>query len=380
MFGRGTSASSRPAARAAHPAPPRKLNSSAASAQQPGGSAKSRKQRQFPHRRRRDLKPTAYDASTYRLLNTTGARMTSTLLPPAPPAPPLYRLHIKTDGEDRAAVFEFCRDGGFLGVGWAVGDRPLDWGGYEARAVAQDGGVNPSVRAIHEMPDGALIWTRDTRGAYYLARVLGGWRYLHDERAAACDMRNIRPVLMLACGVESRVPGAVLSSFIPRRALQRVLDDAARAYSASLFAELAGDPAPWQPTLDHILTTCLSAKDLEDLVCAYLQRERGYLVLAASRRVGTPAYEYVLRHPDDGHEAVAQVKGGHAAVSVDAASLPTAEVERVYAFSPTGSYGGDLAPNVDELGYDDITGFMRGQRQCLPPMVEHWVRQAADAG
>jgi hypothetical protein len=300
--------------------------------------------------------------------------MTQDLLPVTAPA--LYRLHIRTDCPDRAATFEFCRAGGFLGVGWSMGDEPMDWAQYQAKAEAQDGAVNSSVRAIHDLPTGALIWTRDTRGIYYLARVLDDWSYLHDQHAAFYDIHNVRPVRMITCGVESKVPGKVLNAFIPRRALQRIGDESAAAYSASLFAEMIGDPTPWQPTLDQILATCLSAQDLEDLVCVYLQRRYGYLVLPASRRPDTPAYEYVLRHPDDGHEAVVQVKSGDATVPVDSASLPTAAVERVFVFSPTESYGDDPAPNVTKLGRQDLIDFMHSEPRCLPPLVAHWVRQA----
>jgi hypothetical protein len=124
------------------------------------------------------------------------------------------------------------------------------------------------------------------------------------------------------------------------------------------------------------LASCLSSQDLEDLVAVYLQRRHGYHVLPASRRPDTPAYEYVLRHPE-GPTAVVQVKGGWSIVPRDAHSLPVEAVDRVYVFSPTGSYGDNPAPNVSTIAFDELTGFMRDEPTSLPPAVEHWVRLAA---
>jgi hypothetical protein len=183
---------------------------------------------------------------------------------------------------------------------------------------------------------------------------------------------------MFACGPESYVPGKVINSFIRGRAIQRINDDIAAAYSASLFAELAHKPAPWHPTLDEVLVTCLSARDLEDLIWVYLQRRMGYLAMPAARRDDTPAYEYVLLHPDDGHEAVVQVKTGLSVVPRDSGSLPTEVVELVFVFSPNGIYGAAPAPNVVKLAYDDIIDFMRSEPNCLPPIVAHWVRMATE--
>ena len=293
------------------------------------------------------------------------------------PAPPLYRLHVSTSCADRAATLQFCLDGGFLGVGWGVDPGTVDWATYTKGANDYYGSVNPSVRAIHDLPDGALIWTRDTKGAYYLAQVQGPWRYLPGKEARRLDMRNVRPAHIVRCGVDAVVPGKVANAFRAPRALQRINDDAAQRYSASLFAQLTDQPAPWHPTLDEVLTTAVTALDLEALVGTYLQRRHGYLMIAGSRP-DTPAYEYVLRHPDDGHIAVVQVKTGWTPVPRDAGALPMDSVDRAYVFSATGTYSGKLAANVITLPFDALVDFMRDEPLSLPPTVEHWVRLASE--
>jgi hypothetical protein len=142
-----------------------------------------------------------------------------------PPAPEVYRLHVNTSCDDREATLRFCLDGGFLGMGWPVRDNgtgELTWEHYERVAGDwYDDGVNPSVRALYELPDGALVWMRDTRGVYYLGRVSGPWRYLASEQADQFDIHNVRPARIIACGVEAVVPGTVANAFIGGRTLRR---------------------------------------------------------------------------------------------------------------------------------------------------------------
>jgi hypothetical protein len=294
------------------------------------------------------------------------------------PAPALYRLHVHTSCEDREATLQFCLAGGFLGVGWGAGADITEWSDYEQVAKDWYGRVDPSVRAVHDLPDGSLIWTRDIRGQYYLGQVNAPWVHIAGEHPDYFDIHNVRPAHIVACGVESVVPGKVANAFRPPRALQRIHDDAALRYSASLFAELAGQAAPWHAPLADVLTSCLTAQDLEDLVLMYMQRRMGYLAMPASRRADTPAYEYVLRHPD-GHIAVVQVKTGWSSVPRDAGSLPVESADRVYVFSATSSYSGEPASNVITLDFEQLVDFMRTEPTALPPTVEHWVRLAPDA-
>jgi hypothetical protein len=122
----------------------------------------------------------------------------------------------------------------------------------------------------------------------------------------------------------------------------------------------------------------VTSQDLEAVVGVYLQRRHGYGMLSGSRP-DTPAYEYVLRHPDDGHLAVVQVKTGRAAVPRDAGSLPMGSVDCAYVFSPTGTYSGKPTASVVTLPFDALVDFMRAEPMSLPPTVEHLVRLTSDA-
>jgi hypothetical protein len=294
-----------------------------------------------------------------------------------PAAPPLYALFLDV-AADCATALELCLNGGFLGVGWGVGAGPLDWPGYEHRAIERHGFVHGAVRELHDLPEGALIWTLDpAERSYYLAKVTGPWRYIHEGPAQSCGLHNVRSVQMVVCESTSQVPSAIVSCFVGEWVIQRIYDEHAARRSRSLFDELTADPAAARPTLDEVLTSYLDDRDVLNLVVAYLQNRLGYLVRPPIRRPGLPAWEYILR---DGYrrEAVVRARRGFAQVPRDAASLPSDAIEQIFVFSPTGTYGPDPAPNVTELDYDDLIDFMRNERWSLPPTVEHWASRALD--
>jgi hypothetical protein len=292
-------------------------------------------------------------------------------------APALYALSIHA-ASDSAPAFEFCRDGGFLGVGWGVTSEPLDWPTYELKAIERYGAVDPAVREIHDLPEGSLIWTRDSAdGTYYLAKVTGPWRYLRSRAAQACDIQNVRSVRIVACASVSQVPDMIASQFTGDWTIQRVDDEPAARRSASLFAALAPDSGNGAPTLDRVLTRYLDDEDIENLVCVYLQNRLGYLVRSASAGPGIATDEYVLRDADR-HEALVWARRGHSLVPRDARTLPTDAVDQVFVFSPTDTYGPDPAPNVTAIDYEDIIRFIRTERWSLPQSVEDWVGNALD--
>lgn len=274
--------------------------------------------------------------------------------------------------------FGFCLSKNLIGVGWSVDteERYVSWRTY----CELQGKVNPSVQLLHDIENGSLVWTRDHAGRYYIAKVVSHWKYLNTWASTAVDIENVRSARYVEVGVESVVPGKVVNGFIPPLTMQVVKDKAARLYTAYLFATLAGEEPPaWRPTLDEVLDTYLTSNDLEDLVIVYLRHSRGYLVTPQrGKSNNTIAYEYVLRHPKDGHEAVAQVKAGRSPIRCDAGALPTGTVARAFVFSPTRSYEGEVADGVEQLERDDLLHFMRTQRWALPKLVEYWVAFAED--
>lgn len=91
---------------------------------------------------------------------------------------------------------------------------------------------------------GDLVWTRDPRGCYYLARVVSGWEYWTSDEAEEkdidianifrCELRPVDPDMG---------PGKVAACFRATRTLQGIADPTAREYSKHLWNSLSGQPA-----------------------------------------------------------------------------------------------------------------------------------------
>lgn len=297
---------------------------------------------------------------------------------PKIPTVDLYRLHVRPGG-DRVATFQYCLDNKVLGTGWGThwGDLrpPRDWADY--LQLAQEIWPKTAHRPViwlHDAPVGSLVWTRSPKGIYYLARLTGEWEYRDSEQNRTLDICSVRPAKIVdVAGAEAGVPGAVVRTFSgPGRAFCRVHSDEAARYSEYLFATLAGEPIPlWRPSIWEILDSLLGPFDVQDLVAAYLQAERGYIALPARYKDSTIAYEYILRHPGDGHTVAVQVKTGDE--WIDANTLPNSGGLRWIVFSARQRYPSELPPHVEALNPDDLMEFMQNRPNALPPVAGFWL-------
>jgi len=283
---------------------------------------------------------------------------------PRQPTPALYALLLNPPGEFPS--LEFCRDTGVLGVGWGVGAEPLDWQIYRQRAIPRDGAVHAAVQEVHDLPDGSLIWTQDPANKdYYLAQVIGPWQYLHSHAALSARVQNVRPVRMVACESASQVPSTIIDGFIGDWAVQRIPSMHTAWRSAFLFAKLAGGPGQQQLTLDEILTIQLSDEQVRNLVCRYLHWRYGYPLRLPTLQSVFGSWEYVV---PDGYRrrTIVRARRGFSPVPRDAGSIPARAVNRLFVFSPTGTYGPDPDPNFTEIEYHEIVDFIRSQPS--PPL------------
>lgn len=301
--------------------------------------------------------------------------------------PELYRLHIRPAGDAQAA-FDYCVAHGVLGTGWGTtrwGDptrTPKDWDEYLAlaRELWSDKEFGP-VRAFHDANTGSLVWTRDPHGIYYLTRLTAPWEYRDDELNRTLDLNNVRRATIVAVpGADGAVPGAVVRAFSgPGQAFRRVPDPGAGVYSAYLFARLTGAPPPaWTPTVVDVLDSLLDPFDVEDLVAAYLQAERGLIALPARRNASTLAYEYTLRDPANGQIYAVQVKTGDAPVPTD--ELASTEGLRWIVFSARERYPSKLPTHVEAIAPATMIEFMTKRPNALPPVVSTWLALVAETG
>jgi hypothetical protein len=236
------------------------------------------------------------------------------------------------------------------------------------------------VRRLHDATEHSLVWTRDPYGIYYLARLNGAWEYRDAGRNREVDLNNVRSAEIVAvAGAEAGVPGAVVRAFSgPGQAFRRVDDRSAAIYSHQLFARLTGKhQAAWLVSVAEVLDSFLDPFDVEDLVAAYLQDDRGLIALPARARSGKLAYEYTLRDPTDGQVFAVQVKTGNAPVRTD--QLADTEGLRWIIFSARKRYPNSLPVHVEAIDPNAMISFMKERPNALPPLVTGWLAFAHDA-
>jgi hypothetical protein len=287
----------------------------------------------------------------------------------------IWRIHIRPRGglSDPAYSFGICEKQGVIGVGWQVDRAPhetLDLEEYLRRAkqdyVDTWSSCKSAVTLLNKMEFGDLVWTRDTKGIYWLGRVNGPWEYRDAQENRDADIANVRPVHLVQVGTVADVPGKVVASMRGRRTLQRISGDTTRIYSEHVMAEFEGASPPRNQGLD--IFELLSDQDCEDVIFVLLQC-RGWVVFPARRQADTMSYEYILRNRNYGQIAVAQVKTGSASIHFDA--LP--EARRAFVFQPNGCFEGHPRNDVEILDRAEVIKFMRENRGVLPPAVCGWM-------
>jgi len=295
----------------------------------------------------------------------------------------IYRLHIRPKGGlgDTSFSFKYCLQQHVLGVGWGVSGSPSTWTSYEKSALKKYGQHRLNgVRYLHDnVKPKDLIWTRDTKGNYYLARVRASkgktssdqaWAYLDTPDGRDADILNVVRCRILPVRQADDVPGKVIACFRPRRVIQSIADETTVMYSQFLWNELAGSEEYRLPRLERCdLFSFLDDKTAEDLVFIYLQY-KGWVVVPNSREADTWRYEFIAIHKKTGERAVVQVKSGHTPLATDYLS---GRNERVFLFQTHEHYVGASKPNVVRITRKAIEEFIRSHIEIMPAVVRRWV-------
>lgn len=288
----------------------------------------------------------------------------------------IWRLTIKTDASDGVDPREFCLTRYILGIGWPIQfEGSVDWETYKRLAKNKygDRGWRAAINAIHDrMQQDDLCWTRDWNGIYYLGRITSDWRYENTPANIQADVVNVRGCDWKRIGTVDAVPGKVVNSFAAQSTVQQVHDDTVRLISEHLYNTHSQHTA--YPINKHPadLFSVLSADDCEDIVGLYLQQEKGYALIPSSCKRATAAYEYVLKHLENGRKAVAQVKNGNVDLDTDdyAAIGPDTDV---YLLTTKGTYKGGKHGHVFCLSVEEILAFIQASDTILPDRIQAWI-------
>ncbi|MCC6105743.1 hypothetical protein [Acetobacter sp.] len=268
-----------------------------------------------------------------------------------------------------ADTFAYCLKHGILGVGWRVDEigATKDWDTFYKIATNVYDNLRACTYIRNRVHEGDLVWTRDTQGNYYLARVLSGWEYFTTEgsqgKGSGVDIGNVFRVAFELVTIDE-VPGKVVACFRPRRTIQAIRDSTVITYTKFLWNQRAKKAIyEFDRTLvdNTDIFSLLDSEEVEDLVFLYLQWKNWYVV-PNSRKADTMAFEYEVICPKTGGHAQVQVKTGYTSLNLEKYKNSTF---RVILFQSNDLYCGKLTPNVTCISRNELENFLK-RAEWLP--------------
>ncbi|WP_159468319.1 hypothetical protein [Dyadobacter sp. 3J3] len=275
---------------------------------------------------------------------------------------------------------EYCLENKIVGIGWPLDDitesvtsETYEIAGKLKYQLNAARGWSKAWNAIHyTMQINDLVWTRTTKGIYFLGRVVSEWRYDFSSDAINHDIANIRECEWIEIGLVDKVPGRVIRAFMLSSTLQRVGGNDTMTYSQQLYNDLSNTTF-YQPDLssEKDIFSLLSPDDCEDVVGLFLQIKHGYLMIPSSCKRDTVGYEYEFIHKSTAEKAVAQVKSGDN-FSINRDDYTDIEA-KVFLFATNQIYLGQEVNNIICLESEELKEFMTEYYDVLPYKVKFWM-------
>ena len=327
----------------------------------------------------------------------------------------IWRLHLNTDTFDGRTIADLCLENNIMALGWSLKDNDFaTWPAgkqekmREARAkiascdISKHYGqyakfikkwpiyfgwkkVNANVRRLYEVKENDLVWIR-SKGIYYLGRVCEGtkWYYNGTDDMLALDAAVQRThVKWYAVGDESCVPGKVTTAFIKGSTLQRIHADEVSKFSQHYYHTKIDSSCYPDVVIEANQKSfygLLSPTDCEDLVCAYLFKKFGYIVIPSTNKDSTELYECVLLNPKDRKHIYIQCKKGNVDLYADKYKHLNGDV---FLFTSAGSvHKLETVPdNIKQITPEELYEFAMSDeaKNVVSDSISHWTEYLRQA-
>ncbi|WP_031554846.1 EVE domain-containing protein [Oribacterium sp. FC2011] len=301
-----------------------------------------------------------------------------------------WRLQTNTDGGD---VAKFCLDKHVIAMGWQLDDHDREillknpsFENYCNLADKHYEGYNSIKRMVQQTAPNDIVWMKYD-GQYYYARITkdSEWKFDFSSEAIALDatnqLTNIKWNLVDKSGDESSVPGCLSTGFIRGSTFQRINKSGINEYSQMLYnMNAAGEEGfrydkPAISLNEKDFWNLLQPDDAEDLLCMWLYREKGYIVIPSTNKKGTELYECVLIDPksEDHKHIYIQVKKGD--VTIDASKYDKLNGE-VYFLTTGGEVINANKSNYYVVPSKKIYDFAIDpqNRALIPEGIAYWIK------
>ena len=307
----------------------------------------------------------------------------------------VWRLQTNTDGGD---VAKFCIDNNVVAMGWQLDENNREvlqqnttFEMFCDLADKQYEGYSSVKRMAQETAANDIVWMKNG-GQYYFARITDNseWKFDFSTEAIALDatnqLTNIHWHLASESGDESSVPGCLTTGFIRGSTFQRINKSGINEYSQMLYNMEVADKEGYRYDKPEIslnekdFWNLLQPDDAEDLLCLWLYREKGYVVIPSTNKKGTELYECVLIDPkaEDYKHIYIQVKKGN--VTIDAAAYDRLNGE-VYFLTTEGTVKNVNKSNYTVVSSKTIYDFAVDpmNKALIPEGIAYWIKFLTDS-
>lgn len=317
----------------------------------------------------------------------------------------IWRLHVNTSFKKGESIGKYLLDNDIMAIGWSFRDSHIDDVIKENLDVAKKerylikdiegytnfckkyniffnkGKINDNVRRFtQDIKLGDLIWMRYA-GIYYLARFNSDSKVIYTcteetmERDACIQITNVN---WQKIGDESDVPGAVTTSFIMGQTIRQIYKTGIEKFSKFIYDK----KAKTKYYVDTELTfnqesfyNSISPTDCEDLLCMYLNKEYGYVVIPSTNKKSTELYECVLLDPKTGKNIFIQVKKGDDRINAKDYLHLDGEVYLLSTSGEIDNYEEGKYENIKIVDPKELFNYISHEdfRNYLPQSIKYWI-------
>lgn len=316
----------------------------------------------------------------------------------------VWRLHANTDSDKEYNISGYMIEKNIMAIGWSLKDSHLvgaikeeDMAGVRKerdkigtidkydefcnKYKVYSGGVNANVRRFtREIEEGDLIWIRH-EGIYYLGRFSSestvGYYPSEEtlEKDACIQIRNIK---WIPIGDESVVPGAVTTALISRLTFCRISMEGVEEFSKFIYDKVTGGKFYEDKELtfnQEKFYNFISPTDCEDLLCMYLNKEYGYVVIPSTNKKSTELYECVLLDPKTGKNIFIQVKKGEDPLKPEDYFHLDGDVYLLTTKGKVKNYDKEKHKNITVVDPEELFNYITDEdfQNYLPQSIKYWI-------
>lgn len=316
----------------------------------------------------------------------------------------VWRLHANTDSEREYNISGYMIEKNIMAIGWSLKDSHLVGAIKEEDmdrvCKERDGidsiykyeefcnkykiyknGVNANVRRFtREIEEGDLIWIRN-EGIYYLGRfgsesTVGYYPSKENLENDACI--QISNIDWISIGDESVVPGAVTTALISRLTFCRISLEGVEEFSKFIYDKVTGENFYEDKELtfnQEKFYNFISPTDCEDLLCMYLYKKYGYLVIPSTNKKSTELYECVLLDTKTGKNIFIQVKKGEDPLNPEDYFHLDGDVYLLTTKGKVKNYDKEKHKNITVVDPEELFNYITDEdiQNYLPQSIKYWI-------